>query len=115
MKNISGGIENQGEFVQIDDIKDEISRDCRSPKKQIIPPNYNDYYEWMGRVTEVRPITITEDVEFCRMSHFQCLIWWLGTGIQMLTLTILSLRTDRLAQYNSYLKYHWKHYSGMMY
>ena len=115
MNNLIEDIEEQSKFVPINNIEDESLGDSRSPKRHILPPRYKDYYEWMGCVKEVRPITVTEDVELCRMSSFRRLIWWMGTGIQMLSLTILSLRTDRLIQCNSYMKYHWKHYSGMMY
>ena len=72
----------------------------------------NDYYEQMAMEKEVRPIKITEGLEWNSMSHFCKMLWCIGTCIQMLTLTILSLRTDRLGQGKGYLTHHWKHYSG---
>ena len=110
---MSNSSENSNEhFIQIDDPKNNSSTESHSPKKHIISSKYNDYYEWMGCAKELRPITITEGLEWHTMTAFKKLIWWIGTCIQMLTLTILSLRTDRLAQINSYMKHHWKHYSG---
>ena len=72
----------------------------------------NNYYEWMAKQKEVWPITVTEGLEWVSMSYFHKVLWWIGTCIQMLTLTILSLRTDRLGQGKGYLTHHWKHYSG---
>ena len=70
-----------------------------------------DYYEKMAMAKEVRPITITEGLEWNSMPHMRKLLWSFGTCIQMLTLTIFSLRTDRLLE-KSYLAKHWKHYLG---
>ena len=72
----------------------------------------NDYYNWISNAKEVRPITITEDLEWEAMTCLQKLLWGVGTSIQMLIMTILSLRTDRLLDWDGYLKHHWKHYSG---
>ena len=94
---------------------DERSKNTTSLTKPVYPTSYKDYYKWMGSVKEVRPITVTEDVEWHKMSTFQHLIWWIWTCIQILSLTILSIRCDRLMQWNLYLKYHWKHYSGRVY
>ena len=77
--------------------------------------NYKDYYEWIANAKEVRPITITENVDFKAMSSFRKYWWSCGTCVQMLTLTVLSIRTDRLFDWRGYLKYHWKHYSGIKY
>ena len=71
-----------------------------------------DYYRRMSCVKEVRPITITENLEWENTTCIQRSSWWIATCIQILTLTILSLRTDRLLEWNEYLKQHWKHYSG---
>ena len=73
----------------------------------------NDYYEWMANTKEVRPITITENVDLKSMSWSEKILWSLGTILQMLTLTVLSIRTDRLFDWDRYLKHHWKHYSGI--
>ena len=40
------------------------------------------------------------------MTCFQKLLWGIGTCFQMLTLTIVSLRTDRLVDWDGYLKHH---------
>ena len=108
-------LEEQRQFIQDDRVTDESSRDVKILKKPVSPRRTKDYYEWMGCVKEIRPITVTEDVEWSSMTQFQRLVWWIATGIQMLTLTILSLRTDRLLQCDNYMKCHWKHYSGTMY
>ena len=73
---------------------------------------YNDYYESMGNAKEVRPITVIENLQWSTMSGCNRLFWWIKTFIQMITLTMISLRTDRLLDWNGYLKYHWKHYLG---
>ena len=75
-------------------------------------PRYNDFYEWMGSAKELRPIAITDEIDWTRMKHFDKVFWCIGQCIQMVVLTFFSIRTDRFLQVNSYLKYHWKHYSG---
>ena len=40
------------------------------------------------------------------MTCFQKLLWWIGTCFQMLTLTIVSLRTDRFIDWDGYSKHH---------
>ena len=81
-------------------------------KKLSLHQRGNDYYEWMGSAKEVRPIAVTEGVEWHTMSNFGKLVWCNSICIQMLSLTIFSLRTDRLVDVKRYMKYHWKHYSG---
>ena len=71
-----------------------------------------NYYDQMARAKEVRPITITEDLEWTLMTWCQQILWWMGTSLQIVSLTVFSLRIDRLAQWKSYLIRHWKHYSG---
>ena len=74
----------------------------------------NDYYNWISNAKEARLITITEDLELGAMTSFQKLLWWIGICFQMVTLTIVSLRTDRLVDWDGYLKHHRKHYSGKL-
>ena len=81
--------------------------------KSVVTSN-NDYYEWMANAKEVRPITVTENVDLNSMSCSEKVLWSLGTVLQMLTLTVLSIRTDRLFDWDRYLKHHWKHYSGII-
>lgn len=71
-----------------------------------------NYYDQMAKAKEVRPITITEDLEWTLMTWFHQILWWMGTLLQIVSLTIFSLRIDRLAQWKTYLIHHWKHYSG---
>ena len=70
-----------------------------------------DHYEFMATVVEVRPISVTETISWNSMSKLAKISWMIGTLLQMLFLTIFSLRIDRLCD-RKYLKNHWKHYSG---
>lgn len=72
-----------------------------------------DYYEWMAKAKEVRPICIAEDLEWSSMSNLHKLFWWIEACIQLLILTMFNFRTDRLRQ-THYLKHHWMHYSGKL-
>ena len=65
----------------------------------------------MAQVSEVRPISVTENIKWSLMSSVSKIFWVIGTLLNMLSLTVLSLRIDRLADLN-YLSHHWKHYSG---
>ena len=112
MSNINIDIEEEIQLVAQGEHKGGGAKETHTSNKHIIRPKHNDYYEWMGSRKEVRPITVKENLQWHTMSKGETLVWWIGTCIQMLTLTVLSLRTDRLVQIESYLKYHWKHYSG---
>ena len=101
-------------FIPNDSYGRRSSCSTKSSKSNL-DMNYKDYYEWTASAKEVRPITITENVDFKAMSSFRKFWWSCGTCVQMLTLTILSIRTDRLFDWRGYLKYHWKHYSGIKY
>lgn len=46
---------------------------------------YDDYYQFIANSKEVRPICITEDVDFKNMSFVQKLLWWLGTIFKVRT------------------------------
>ena len=70
-----------------------------------------DYYASMATVVEVRPISVTENVKWNLMSKAAKFLWVIGTLINMLALTMLSLRVDRLCD-RKYISNHWKHYSG---
>ena len=65
----------------------------------------------MAHVSEVRPISVTENIKWNLMSSISKIFWAIGTLLNMLSLTVLSLRIDRLADLN-YVLNHWKHYSG---
>ena len=65
----------------------------------------------MAKVLEIRPISVTENLQHNSLSRGAKLFWMIGTLIQMLSLTIFSLRVDRIWDKN-YLLNHWKHYSG---
>ena len=65
----------------------------------------------MAKVLEIRPISVTENLQYNLLSRGAKLFWMVGTLIQMLSLTIFSLRVDRIWDKN-YLSNHWKHYSG---
>ena len=106
-------IEEQNDLMNETNVAQKgSSNGFESSKRQKNKIWKNDYYNWISNAKEVRPITITEDLEWGAMTCFQKLLWWVGMCIQMLTLTILSLRTDRLLDWDGYLKHHWKHYSG---
>ena len=112
MPNINIDSEEEIQFVAHVDDKGGGAKETHTSNNHIIRPKNNDYYEWMGSRKEVRPITVKENLQWHTMSKGEKLVWWIGTCIQMLTLTVLSLRTDRLVQIESYLKYHLKHYLG---
>ena len=105
--------EGQSMLPPEDIANQSLCNDSEKNNKNTISVKYTDYYKWMGRVSEVRPISVTEKLDWSNMSWFNRVVWWIQTFVQMITLTILSLRTDRLLDWNGYLKYHWKHYLGM--
>ena len=67
----------------------------------------------MAEVNEVRPISVTENIQWNLMSKFRKISWVIGTLVQMLSLTIFSIRVDRICDKN-YVLNHWKHYSGTL-
>ena len=71
-----------------------------------------DYYEWMANTSEVRPISITEGLEWSSMSNLHKIFWWVNAFIQLMILAMFDFRTDRLHQRN-YMKHHLIHYSGI--
>ena len=73
--------------------------------------NLQDYYDSMATLREIRPISVTENIQWNLMSKMAKFLWVIGTLIQMLSLTIFSLRVDRICDKN-YISNHWKHYSG---
>ena len=114
MNQCDTDIEHQENLLQSDSAKKRSYRNSghRNMMHSSCGVTYNDYYEWMGSAKEVRPISVTENVQWSTKSWFQRFTWYFGTCINMLTLTILSIRTDRFLDWNGYLKHHWKHYSG---
>ena len=60
-----------------------------------------NYYDQMAKAKEVRPFAITEDLEWTLMTWFHQILWWMGTLLQIVSLTIFSLRIDRLAQWKN--------------
>ena len=45
---------------------------------------YQDYYKHVAKSKYIRPIAITEDVNFETMSISQRLMWWISTAIRLL-------------------------------
>ena len=45
---------------------------------------YQDYYEHVAKSKYIRPIAVTEDVNFETMSISQRLMWWISTAIRLL-------------------------------
>ena len=45
---------------------------------------YNDYYEHVARSEHIRPIAVTEDVNFETMSSSQTFCWWISTAVRLL-------------------------------
>ena len=100
-------IEEQNDLMnETNDAQKGSSIAFESSKRQKNKIWKNDYYNWISNAKEVRPITITEDLEWEAMTCFQKLLWWIGTCFQMLTLTKVSLRADRLVDWDGYLKHH---------
>ena len=86
---------------------ENLSVDTSSEKT----PLNQDHYEFMATVVEVRPISVTETISWESMSKLAKISWMIGTFLQMLFLTIFSLRVDKICD-RKYLANHWKHYSG---
>merc|ERR1712110_411588 len=74
---------------------------------------YNDYYEHVARSEHIRPIAVTEDVNFETMSSSQTLCWWMSTAVRLLSCIVLSVRTDRLWD-PVYLARHYRHYGLLL-
>jgi len=74
---------------------------------------YDDYYHFIANSKSIRPICITEDVDFENMPFTRKIIWWFGTIFKLLSIIVLSVRTDRLSD-KPYLRSHWCHYGGML-
>ena len=45
---------------------------------------YHDYYEHVARSQNIRPIAVTEDVNFQKMSSSQKICWWISTALRLL-------------------------------
>ena len=45
---------------------------------------YHDYYEHLARSQHIRPIAVTEDVNFQKMSSSQKICWWFSTALRLL-------------------------------
>ena len=45
---------------------------------------YNDYYEHVAHSDHIRPIAVTEDVNFETMSSSQTFCWWISTAVRLL-------------------------------
>jgi len=74
---------------------------------------YDDYYQTIEKSKAIRPICITENVDFGQMTFTRKILWWIGTVFKLLSIIVLSVRTDRLSD-SSYLAAHWVHYGGML-
>ena len=46
--------------------------------------HYSDYYEHVAHSSHIRPIAVTEDVNFNTMSSSQKICWWMSTAIHLL-------------------------------
>ena len=46
--------------------------------------DYNDYYEHVAHTSHIRPIAVTENVNFNTMSSSQRICWWMSTAIHLL-------------------------------
>jgi len=73
----------------------------------------DDYYENIANSVAIRPIAVTEDVDFSIMSTPKKILWWFLTILKLLSCIILSVRTDRVGD-KEYLSQHWLHYSCML-
>ena len=49
--------------------------------------NYTDYYKAMAESEKIRPISVTEGVDFTVLSRCEVGWWWSGTILKMLRLT----------------------------
>ena len=46
--------------------------------------HYSDYYEHVAHTSHIRPIAVTENVNFNTMSSSQRICWWMSTAIHLL-------------------------------
>ena len=48
------------------------------------PEFSDDYYQQLAHSEHIRPIAVTEDVDFETMSFFARFLWWISTVIRLL-------------------------------
>lgn len=108
-------LDNQGDLQHIIDTEEEEGEEdiLYSRMGEMSPPDYSDYYEYLSTSATVRPICITEGVDFSKMSLLQRMWWWVVTFLKFLSIIILSVRTDRLGDWD-YLTHHYLHYTGLL-
>jgi len=75
--------------------------------------DYDDYYDHISRSPSIRPITVTEGVNFSRMRIGKKILWWCITTLNLLSCIVLSVRTDRLLDWK-YLSKHKLHYGFLL-
>ena len=65
-----------------DDEDDELFENVRNSDES----KYSDYYQFIANSKSIRPICITEDVDFKNMSFVKKIVWWLGTCLKVLSI-----------------------------
>ena len=64
-----------------EDSNDPIDEDCELNLTDTFP---EDYYENVAKSAEIRPIAVTEDVDFSSMSTLKKIFWWFLTSLKLL-------------------------------
>ena len=67
-----------------EDSNTDSSSDLEASALMSSESEYNDYYEHVARCEHIRPIAVTEDVNFEAMSLSQKICWWISTAIRFI-------------------------------
>eukprot|EP00092_Neocalanus_flemingeri_P095620 GFUD01121657.1.p1 GENE.GFUD01121657.1~~GFUD01121657.1.p1 ORF type:complete len:337 (+),score=53.32 GFUD01121657.1:142-1152(+) len=102
-----------GQYVPLLDTSDDEDEELFVNMNKELESKYTDYYQFIANSKSIRPICITEDVDFRNMSFVKKICWWVGTFFKLLSIIMLSVRTDRLSDVQ-YLRHHWLFYGGML-
>ena len=72
----------------VDDTSDEEDNEVFVNVKKFQEEQYSDYYECIENSKSIRPICLTEDVEFKKMSSVRKCFWWIGTFFKVLSFLV---------------------------
>ena len=75
----------------MDDTTDEEDNEVFVNTNKNYDAKYSDYYKFIANSKAIRPICITEDVDFENMSFVERGGWWLGTILKVGSILINSI------------------------
>ena len=70
-------------IYKVDDTTDEEDDEVFVNENKNYDSKYSDYYKFIANSKAIRPICITEDVDFENMSFVERGFWWLGTILKV--------------------------------